>query len=502
MSGSPGVPWAILVAFCVAGPACTPAPVPPPPEPPLRVLVRSPLSTLDPQLTNDFTTSGVLEAIYEPLVAVDDRLRPLPALAQSWRTPSNEWWRFELREGVRFHDGRPLRAGDVAAALNAGLTREGSREGWKLARVQRVEASDQRHVEIVTRGPAPLLLAGLSQALVAAGAPSDAATAIGTGPYRVSAWSGSSLTLRAFEGHRGPRPDFETVEVRAVPDARARVDEVLAGRADVAEFPLADDLARAAASPVARVVAQPGLTLAMLGLRATRGPLADPAVRAALAALIDREALVREAVPGLGRPAFHLAPRAAVGYFEPQRVPAPSPATTAATLRARWPRGHRERLLHVDRDRRVAEHLRRVFAAAGADVETVELPWPELDQRLDRLEAPLWLMQFTYTSGDVADVLGDAIHTRTGDGRYGLVNFSGFSDPALDRVIEAAAAEMEHGLRLERLREAVDRTLEANVLLPLFEADTFYVTSRRVELPADPGGRLRPHRIRRLPPAS
>jgi peptide/nickel transport system substrate-binding protein len=498
MSGSPRGAWAILVAAGVAGAGCVPAPAPLPAEPPLRLLVRSPIETLDPQLTNDFTTSGLLEAIYEPLIAVDDGLRPVPALAQSWRTPSNEWWRFEMRDGVRFHDGRPLRAADVAAAIQGGLTRSGSREGWKLSRVQSVEASE-RHVDIVTRGPAPLLLAGLSQALVAAGVPGDAASAIGTGPYRVAAWDRTSLTLRAFDGHRGPRPDFEVVEVRAVPDARARVDAVLAGRADLAEFPLAEDLARAAASPAARVVAQPGLTLAMLGLRATAGPLADPAVREALASLIDREALVREAVPGLGRAAFHLAPRAAVGFFEPQRVPPHSPASGAATLRRRWPPGHHERLFHVDRDRRVAEHLRRAFAAAGVRVEAVELPWPELDRTLDQLEAPLWLMQFTYTSGDVADLLGDAIHTRTADGRHGLVNFSGFSDPALDRVIEAAASEMEHGLRLERLREAVARTLEANVLLPLFEADTVYVTSRRVELPADPGGRLRPHRIRRAP---
>lgn len=482
---------------------CAPA-SPPAAEPPLRLLVRSPVATLDPQLADDFTTAGLLAAVYEPLVELDVRLRPVPVLAANWGTPSDSWWRFKLHENVHLHDGQPLTAARVVERLQAGLTREGSRDGWKLLHVDRIEASGPLHIEIVTRGPSPLLLAGLSQALVPGHEPRDATTAIGTGPYRVATWDGQRLGLRAWEGYRGRPPDFAEVEVRPLADGRARVAEVLAGRADVAEFPPPDSLPGARASPQAQVIAQPGLALSLLGFRVGpgAGAFADPAVRRAVAGLIDRERLVREAVAGFGRPAWQLAPRGAVGYFEAVRAPDFAPDVARAALRALRPGGLRETLYHVDRDRGLALQLKQLFASAGLELDTVELTWPELDARLGRGEAPAWLMQFTFTSGDVADLLNDALHSPTADRRFGSVNFSGLADPQLDALVAAAGAEMDHRLRLGLLEQAVRRAMDALAVVPLFEADTLYVASRRVHLPPDPGGRLRPHQVRRASPAS
>ncbi|MCM2254144.1 MAG: ABC transporter substrate-binding protein [Vicinamibacteria bacterium] len=492
---------AIVGVLCVAGMGCAPT-APPPPEPPLRLLVRSPVATLDPQLADDFTTSGLLGSIYEPLVELDDGLRPRPALAETWGTPTDSWWRFKLREGVRLHDGQVLTAARVVERLRTSRSGPGSRDAWKLLHVERFEASRPRYVEVLTRGPAPLLLAGLSQVLITGGKPEAAASAVGTGPYRVAAWDGARLSLRAFAGYRGTRPDFDAVEVWPLADGRARVAEVLAGRADIAEFPPPDTLAGARANPHAQVIAQPGLVLSLLGFRvAGTGAFADPIVRRAVAGLIDRERLVREAVAGFGRPAWQLAPRAAVGYFAAVRAPDLAPDAARAALRSLRPGGLRETLYHVDRDRGLALQLKQLLAGAGFELETVELTWPELDARLQRGEAPAWLMQFTFTSGDVADLLNDGLHSPTADGRFGSVNFSGLADPQLDALVEAAGAEMDHGLRLGLLERAVRRAMDSLAVVPLFEADTLYVTSRRVRLALDPSGKLRPHNVRRAPPA-
>src|SRR5689334_19541276 len=106
-----GATLALVLCGCRAG-----APVP---EPAQRVVVAyaSGAQALRPHLANDEYTSSILGNVFEPLVALDGELGLQPALAESWLTPDDLTWVFRLRPGVRFHDGTPLEARDVVAAL-------------------------------------------------------------------------------------------------------------------------------------------------------------------------------------------------------------------------------------------------------------------------------------------------------------------------------------------------------------------------------------------------
>ncbi|MDP3204081.1 MAG: ABC transporter substrate-binding protein, partial [Hydrogenophaga sp.] len=69
--------------------------------------------SMDPHSLNESLQLSVTNNVYEPLVGRDRNLGLVPALATSWKQTSPSVWRFELRKGVKFHDGAPFTADDV-----------------------------------------------------------------------------------------------------------------------------------------------------------------------------------------------------------------------------------------------------------------------------------------------------------------------------------------------------------------------------------------------------
>ena len=116
-----------LVALAVAGLAsCRPAEAPSLPADTLRIALRADVTGFfpGPPLLSEASTLEANRSVYESLVRFDAALRLRPGLAERWSNPDDRTYRFELRPGVRFSDGTPLTAGDVAASLEA------NRRGW------------------------------------------------------------------------------------------------------------------------------------------------------------------------------------------------------------------------------------------------------------------------------------------------------------------------------------------------------------------------------------
>ena len=125
-------------------------------------LYAAPLS-LDPHLENEFLTSAVLANAFEGLTSLDGGLRVEPALAVSWDTPGPSTWRFRLRPGARFQDGRPVAARDVAWSLERARRHPRSGVSHYLADVVEVRVAAPDVVEIRTQAstlaaPQPALL--------------------------------------------------------------------------------------------------------------------------------------------------------------------------------------------------------------------------------------------------------------------------------------------------------------------------------------------------------
>ncbi len=114
--------------------------------------------TLDPHSQNERPTHTIGHQIYEPLVYRDLELELAPALATDWHVSDDDpdVWVFELREGVKFHEGQDMTAEDVVFSLERALHENSDMRGL-LTSVAEVRAAGSHTVEIVTDGPNPLL---------------------------------------------------------------------------------------------------------------------------------------------------------------------------------------------------------------------------------------------------------------------------------------------------------------------------------------------------------
>jgi peptide/nickel transport system substrate-binding protein len=108
------------------------------------MIIESSPNNLDLRQGTDAQSERVGGQIFDALVKKDEHYELQPWLATSWEQPDALTWVFHLRDGVRFHDGRPLEAEDVAYTIRSLI--DGSlvtAKGGSFAAVERVEARDR-----------------------------------------------------------------------------------------------------------------------------------------------------------------------------------------------------------------------------------------------------------------------------------------------------------------------------------------------------------------------
>jgi hypothetical protein len=106
----------------------------------LNMGVGSPVSSIDPHHHLLRSNSEVSQMLFDTLLMTDAQAQLRPGLAESWRAMGEEGWEFRLREGIRFHDGTPFTADDVAFTLE------------RIPTITGPGASFTTHVRPVTRG--------------------------------------------------------------------------------------------------------------------------------------------------------------------------------------------------------------------------------------------------------------------------------------------------------------------------------------------------------------
>ncbi|MCW3475002.1 ABC transporter substrate-binding protein [Limobrevibacterium gyesilva] len=287
----------------------------------LRFVPQANLSVLDPIWTTATVTNEHGYYVFDTLYSTDSRMRPQPQMAEGHEVSGNgRLWRIRLREGLKFHDGTPVRAIDCVASLQRWARRESF--GQLLAKVvDRWAAPDDRTIEIHLTRPFPLLLDAIGKADSSVAfimperlALTDANTAIkemvGSGPYRFIASefnSGSRVIYEKFDGYvpRSEKPDWATgakiayfprVEWTMIPDPATAAAALQNGEIDWWERPLSDLQPALLKNPnVAGQVADPGGRLALMRLNHLQPPFNDVRLRRAVRLAVIQEDYMRAA---------------------------------------------------------------------------------------------------------------------------------------------------------------------------------------------------------------
>jgi peptide/nickel transport system substrate-binding protein len=281
----------------------------------LVVALASAPARFDPRLGTDQSSEWLFELIMEGLLDKRSDGTLVPGLAKSWEIlDGGIRYRFHLRPGARFQDGRPLGARDVA--FTYGTILDGSVKSPKkgaLGPLQRVEVVDPLTVDFVMSEPWGALTYNLTAGigiLPAGTSPEEMERhPIGSGPFRLVGRSPDRVELAAWDGYVGGRPPLDRVVLREIPDATVRALELEKGtvQLEVNDLP-PDTVVLFRGRPGFRVIQSPGSTYAYVGFNLEDPVMRDRRVRQAIALAIDRPRLLRTVWRGQGRPTETLLP--------------------------------------------------------------------------------------------------------------------------------------------------------------------------------------------------
>lgn len=301
--------------------------------------------TLDPHLTGDTTSAGVVVEIFSGLVAIDTDLQLVPDIAESWTIDdTGTVYTFTLRDNVTFHNGDKVTAHDFkwsierAASpslashladtyLNDIIGASDYIEG-NAASIEGVTVIDDRTLQIAIDAPKAYFLAKLSyptayvllrDAVEGGGRNWWVSNAVGTGPFKLKEYRiGERIVLERFdEYYREPRPDVDAINMNLAGGqsmAMYENDEI-----DITGVGLFDlDRVLDPDEPLNRelVVAPPGFSVSYIGMNASTPPFDDANFRRALNHSIDKDLIANEVLAELVKPAYSILPPGFPGYTE------------------------------------------------------------------------------------------------------------------------------------------------------------------------------------------
>lgn len=265
--------------------------------------------------------------IYDPLIALDKDLNPVPYLAKSIE-PNSDYtqWTVTLRDGVMFHDGTLLTADIVKQNLQASMTPPALAADTLNTQIASIDTPNDTTVVFAMKDPRPsfpLTLTAptgfmLAPATIQSGV-DGGLEPIGTGPFRFDEWQqGDHITVVRNESYwQNGLPYLDSIVFRPIDDPAARTSAFERGELDAIMTDVPEQIARVAAiDGVWLNKSTEAASTDQWVVNNETGPTADIRVRQALAYSLDRQTYAEVLGAGMVVPANGPFPTGTIGYLE------------------------------------------------------------------------------------------------------------------------------------------------------------------------------------------
>ncbi|HET8806752.1 MAG TPA: peptide-binding protein [Methylophaga sp.] len=490
----------------------------------LRLAFASGLKTLTPLVSADAYSADVQNYVLESmLVRNPDTLKWQGLLADDWQTSADgQTITFTLKRGITFSDGEPMTAKDVEFTfdfiMNEAIAAPRARA--YLSRIASVKALDEYTVEFVFSEPYfnSLQLAGSLEIL-----PEhfysrylenpqifneSRGLLMGSGPYRLADpenWTPDFGAVELIRNHRywGPvNPSFDRIIWRIIENDSARLTTFRNGDIDVynalpREFEnLLEDEAITDRSQYFEYMS-PTAGYSFIAWNQSRDGeetrFADKRVRQAMSLLTDVDRVLEEIFLGYGQPA---ASPFMVGsdQHDPAITPMPYDVSKAKALldEAGYADRNGDGILESadgkpfefeltffqdsDDTRRMVLFLRDLYARAGIVMKPKPTEWSVMVE--DLLDKDFDAITLAWTSGIEIDIFQMFHSSQTVEGGDNFINYQ---NPELDKVIEAARAEVDEEKRMELWHEAERILVQDQPYTFLFRRNTMAFIDERIK---------------------
>lgn len=470
------------------------------------------IDTLDPHLTSSAGSIKIINNVFNGLLKVDFDGKAVsfaPDLAEKWDMPDEKTHVFKLRAGVKFHNGDPCDAEAVKWSLERVKSPAlKSPHAWKLELLEGIDVVDPLTLRLRFRKPfafLPVALTGSTgragtivsrRAVEAAGAGHGRAP-VGTGPFKLASWkeNDSIELVRNPAYFEAGQPYLDRVVIKLIKEPSAAVAALMSGQVDglsVCPFQFIPQLRK---NPNVQVFGQVEGNYAFVGMNNKRAPFNDPALRQAVAFAIDRKVIVEQSYFGEAIPAYTCISPPMTQFYD---------AAIGKSGRGQFFDLAKAKALRAKA--RDAGEIQPVYivtegftGSGGLGTRNAQLIAPMLAQigikpKIELVDRAVWLQRRNagdfdlYDEAWVADL--DPDETITPEWSTGRPwNFVGYSNPAFDAAVRAAAETTNVATRRKLYVEAEDVLMADAPLAVLAHMKVFKILNRKVQgfeyLPAD-----------------
>lgn len=466
----------------------------------LVIALGADVTSVDPHVLNAAPNNSIGEHVFDTLVRRDARQRFTPGLAESWRTVGDTTWEFKLRRGVKFHDGSELTAEDVAFSIDRPATLKGVPGGFTVFTrpITQKVIVDPHTIQLKTATPYPNMPSDMASIIIvskraaqnAASADFDSGkAAVGTGPYKLVRFlKGDRIELARHEGYWGPKPAWDRVLFRLITNDAARIAALLAGDVHLIEVIPPTDYAKLRTNNALNIFTSPSNRMIFFHLDSDRdktpfafdksgkpldkNPFKDVRVRKAFSKAINRQAIVERVMEGLAIPAGQFVPEGFFGYSTNLRVEPYDPEGAKKLLaEAGYPDGfaltlHGPNNRYVN-DEQVVQAVAQMLSRVGIATKVEVLPFSIYVSRARKFDFTAAMLGWGVSTGEASYPLRSLVATFNAEKGTGPWNWSRYSNPRMDQLLEQALATVDNANRERRLREATELAINDQAVVPL-----------------------------------
>lgn len=436
---------------------------------------------LDPATAGTGFAWEIFQLTYERLVTLDDGLKPVPQLAESWEQTSPTTYVFTLRKGVKFSNGREMTADDVVGSMKRLRDPELAAAWAAQLPVKSVEATGPGQVTFTLSTPRTSFvpaLAGSAAAILpirelTAGSFDPKKELLGTGPFKVAAHvQNESWTFTRNPHYWRPGiPKVERLTARIMPEESARAAALRDGSIDVTTFETPDSTRLLKAQANVKTVVQPTTDFYRLDVNAKSSILRDERLRQAVSLSIDRGKIRDVALGGVGRPTA--AVPVSFGVCDPAAMPFAAADVQKARelVEAAGGTGKTLEILTaplIPMSSAMAQVLQQNLQAAGFKVRIVPVEVGQLIKRAYGGKKAEFDLVVSWSAGfaDPAMVLS-WWNPANAPFAGGYLN----ADPELNKLIDAGFSTAAGPERTRKLRETCARIAQNANVVPLLSKD-------------------------------
>ena len=461
--------------------------------------------TLDPHLTSDTTSAGLVVEIFSGLVALNTDLQLVPDIAESWEiNEDGTVYTFHIRDEAKFHDGKRVTADDFKWSmqraahpdtaspvadtyLNDIVGVEAVLEG-ETEDISGITVIDDSTLQIKIDAPKAYFLAKLTYPTayvldsenVVSGGRTWTDTPNGTGPFRLKEYRiGERIILERNEHYYRERANVDSIAMNlAGGQSMAMYENDEIDITGVGLFDLDRVLDPSEPLHAELVVAPPDFSISYVGFNVSMPPFDDPKFRQALNHAVDKQLIASEVLSGLVEPAYGILPPGFPGFnldltgleYDPdlarqllEESEYADPATRPRIVVTVPGTGGT-----IGLDLEVVIEMWK--QELGVEVEIQQVEWAtylqDLNQHRFQAYAGLgWEADYP----DPQDFLDILFHTESS------LNHGMYSNPEADAILEEARTETDVERRVELYQQAEELIVQDGAWLPLWYSGERYV---------------------------